>query len=68
MSPVSSSEKGSGTAMDWSRFSTPRRVRSPARGGVTASRTGPLFSLPVPKKISLGFSFIALFLPFAESL
>ena len=58
MSPASSREKGSGTAMDWRRFSTPSRVRSPVLGGVTASRTGPFFSLPSPNNRFFGFNFI----------
>ena len=40
--PRQSREKGSGTAIDWRRFSTPRSVRSPVRGGVTTRRTGGL--------------------------
>ena len=40
--PRQSREKGSGTVIDWRRFSTPRSVRSPVRGGVTARRTGGL--------------------------
>ena len=58
MSPASSREKGSGTAMEPSMFSTPSRVRSPALGGVTARRTGPFLSSLSPKRISFGFSFI----------
>ena len=52
MSPAISREKGSGTAMDWSRFSTPSSVRSPARGGVTASSTGGRLLRPSPNNIS----------------
>ena len=65
MSPVSSREKGSGTAMDWRRFSTPSRVRSPVLGGVTASRTGSFLSSSFPKRISFGLSFIGV-IPFSN--
>ena len=41
-SPAISSEKGSGTAMDLSRFSTPSSVLSPVLGGVTDTSTGRL--------------------------
>ena len=61
MSPASSREKGSGTAMEPSMFSTPSRVRSPARGGVTVSRTG-FFSVSFPNRISFGFSFMGIVL------
>ena len=64
MSPASSREKGSGTAMEPSMFSTPSRVRSPARGGVTASRTG-FFSVSFPNRISFGFSFMV-YSPFSN--
>ena len=61
MSPASSREKGSGTAMDPSMFSTLSRVRSPVLGGVTASSTGGFFSLS--SKIHLiNFRFIFIFL------
>ena len=36
-SPAISREKGSGTAMELRRFSTPSMVRSPVRGGVMAT-------------------------------
>ena len=56
-SPASSREKGSGTAMEPSMFSTPRRVRSPVLGGVTASSTGGFLpSSFISQRI--GFSFI----------
>ena len=58
MSPASSREKGSGTAMDWSRFSTPSRVRSPVLGGVTASSTGLFLSWSSPNSRFFVFSFI----------
>ena len=38
--------------MEASRFSTPRRVRSPLRGGVISNRTGAFFRLP-PRKMLL---------------
>ena len=68
MSAASSKEKGSGTAMEPSMFSTPSSVRSPARGGVTASNTGPFFSLSSPNSRFFGFSFNALLLPLWASL
>ena len=58
MSAASSREKGSATAMDWSRFSTPKSVRSPARGGVTASSTGPFLPSSPPNRMFFGFSFM----------
>ena len=60
-SPASSREKGSGTAMEPSRFSTPSSVRSPVLGGVTASRTRGLLS-PARGSHLIGFSFIILLL------
>ena len=68
MSPASSREKGSGTAMDWSRFSTPSRVRSPVLGGVTASRTGPFLPSSFPNRMFFGFSFNALLLSLTDAL
>ena len=59
-SPASSSEKGSGTAMDWSMFSTPSRVLSPVLGGVTDTSTGRL-GFESPNSIFLGFSFMVFF-------
>ena len=61
MPPASSSEKGSGTAMDWSMFSTPSMVRSPVLGGVTAKSTG-VFLSPLSKSLLMGFSFMVLLL------
>ena len=55
MPPASSSEKGSGTAMDWSMFSTPSMVRSPVLGGVIASNTGFFFSSANSQLMGLGF-------------
>ena len=57
MSPTSSNEKGSGTAMEPSIFSTPSRVRSPVLGGVTASSTGGFLSLSFSSHL-MGFSFM----------
>ena len=46
--------------MDWSRFSTPRRVRSPVRGGVTANSTGGRLLRPSPKSNFLTSVFMLL--------
>ena len=39
--------------MDWSRFSTPSRVRSPVRWGVTASSTGGFWACRSPRRMFL---------------
>ena len=67
MSPAISREKGSGTAMEPSRFSTPSRVCSPVRGGVTASKAGGLFLRLPPNSLWTESSFIACFFSFSVS-